>query len=158
MIKDIIQSIIDFISFCITLGTSSSVTIARQNLNKGLSKINKNIIKAAFKSIKTVFKSKFKETIKNGAKQVAKNLFKTFIGKSQNEVNNICVQVYRNIEKRVINKSILPSKEDLLKAIDVFEISNIVSSCGKKDAYQCTKSCLETAKNFDPYLQLQLHL
>ena len=68
MIKDAIQGIIDFISFYITLVTSSGVTIARQNLNKGLSKINKNIIKAAFKSIKTVFKSKFKKTIKNVAK------------------------------------------------------------------------------------------
>lgn len=55
MIKDIIQSIIDFISFCITLGTSSSVTIARQNLNKGLSKINQNIIKAAFTINKNCF-------------------------------------------------------------------------------------------------------
>ena len=150
MIKDVIEGIIDFISFCFTLGTSSGVTIARKNLHKGLLKVNKNIIKAAFKSIKIVFKSKFKETIKSGAKQAAKNLFKTFIGKSQNEVNNICEQVYRNIENRVKRKSNLPSKEELLKAIDVFEISNIVSSCGKKDAYQCTKACLETAKNFDP--------
>ena len=150
MIKDVIQGIIDFISFCITLGTSSGVTIARKNLHKGLLKVNKNIIKAAFKSIKTIFKSKFKEAIKSGAKQAAKNLFKTFIGKSQNEVNNICEQVYRNIENRVKRKSNLPTKEELLKAIDVFEISNIVSSCGKKDAYQCTKACLETAKNFDP--------
>ena len=59
-------------------------------------------------------------------------------------------QVYRNIENRVKRKSNLPTKEELLKAIDVFEISNIVSSCGKKDAYQYTKSCLETTKNFDP--------
>ena len=55
MIKDIIQSIIDFISFCITLGTSSGVTIARQNLNKGLSKINQNIIEAAFTINKNCF-------------------------------------------------------------------------------------------------------
>ena len=55
MIKDIIQSIIDFISFCITLVTSSGVTIARQNLNKGLSKINQNIIKAAFTINKNCF-------------------------------------------------------------------------------------------------------
>ena len=81
MIKDVIQGLIDFISFCITLGTSSGVAIARQNLNKGLSKINQNIIKAAFKSIKTVFKSKFKKTIKNVAKQQLKTYSKHLLEK-----------------------------------------------------------------------------
>ena len=149
MIINVIQGLIEFVSFCVTLGASSGVKVAKTSLTTGLKKVNNQAIKAAFNSVKTAFKSKFKSAIKAGAKQAAKNLFNTFKGKSMNEVNKICDQVYQNIENRVSRRG-LPTKEELIKAVDVFEISNIVSSCGKKDAYECTRACLNTAKNFDP--------
>ena len=150
MIKDVIQGVIEFIAFCTSLGTSSGVKAAKTGLNKGLNLVSKKGIETALKGIKKAFANKFKETIKSKAKQAAKNLFDTFKKYSQSEVNKICDEVYNNIERDIKKKSSVPTKEELLKAIDVFDISNIVTSCKSKDAYECTRACLNTAKDFDP--------
>ena len=149
MVRDVIQGIIEFVSFCVSLGSSSGVKAAKTGLNKGLKLVSNKGIETALKGIKKAFASKFKETIKSKAKQAAKNLFNTFKKYSQNEVNKICEEVYKKVENKVAGRRI-PSKEELLKAIDVFDISNIVTSCKSKDAYECTRACLNTAKDFDP--------
>ena len=83
MVKDVIKGVIEFVSFCVSLGSSSGVKAARTGLKKGLNLVSKKGIEAALKGVKKAFANKFKETIKSKAKQAAKNLFNTSIILSQ---------------------------------------------------------------------------
>ena len=151
MIKDVITGLIDFISFCVSLGTSSGITASKNAVQKGMSKVGSQGIKAAFNSMKQIFKKKFKDVIESKAKQIAKNLFKEFEQALAGfNLDNVCTEVFKSIENKIESKSNVPSVPDLVKAVDVFEISSIVENCSSNKAVECAKSVLNTAKMFDP--------
>ena len=151
MVKDVLQGIIDFVSFCVSVGTSSGVVAARNAVKTGMNKAGSTVIKAAFTSIKKIFVSKFKSVIKSKAKQIAKNLFKALTGANKGaNSDEVCTAVFNSIETKIASSSKIPSVSSLVDAVDVFDIRGTVKSCSSKKAVECAQGVLNTLKTFDP--------
>lgn len=70
MILDILKGIVDFITFCFSLGISSGVHGLKEIATNGLKKAGEKGVKVFAK-----FKDKIKEVLTSAAKQAARDLF-----------------------------------------------------------------------------------
>ena len=152
MIKNVLEGIVDFITFCFSLGTSSGVYGLKQAAKTGLKKAGESGVKVFAKSIGHVFKDKIKEVVTSAAKQAARDLFKSFADGSLSKINpdEVCEPVYQFIEKKVKDKEASTVVNNIVNTLDVFDVRHIVNNCSKKKKVECAQSCLDTAKNFDP--------
>lgn len=151
MITDVITGLIDFISFCLSFGSSSGVVAAKGQLAGAAKKVGSQGIKSAFQTLKNVFAKKFKSAIENKAKELARKLFLVdpIIKSFSAQVGDLCGAVFGAIEGK-LPTSPLPTAESLVESLDVFGIVGIAKSCSSGDGLNCAKSVLTSLKSFDP--------
>ena len=152
LITDVFKGIIDFITLIVSFGTSSGITAAKNSVRTGLNKAGQKSIQVFANSVGHIFKDKFKEVIKSNAKRAAKNIFKSFADGSiaKEDPYKVCEPVYQHIEKIVKIKKASTVVNNIVDSLDVFDVKNIVNSCGKKKTIECVQNCLDTSINFDP--------
>jgi len=160
MIADVAMGIVDFVSFVVSLGTTSGATAMKNSVNK----IGKNKMKDVLKSVKNIYKA-FGRVIKQKAKNLlsgqtftewfactAKGNAEALI--QRNLAYAVCDTVFDTVITQSKEFSMPNTLDQLVSSLDVLGVKNIVTSCtdtsDQKGQETCAFSVISSLSNFDP--------
>lgn len=150
-----LDTLIGIATLLSTVLTGGAVAAAKKGIETGIKKLGTSVIKQSLNSLKKIFTSELKEKliskakkwVANKARDIAKGLMQEQL------VGVICETIWKSAEEKTLAAPDI-SGEDLLNAVDIFNVQGIAEGCSNtadtNGAIDCAKNVLTGLSTFDP--------